>query len=76
MEPLEPPLDPPLHTLVKIFRQYAADKDIITMLERVTDEVTKYQPRGDKRQDSMQIPELLSVLRGKVYFNIHKHKCD
>ena len=65
-----------IHTLVKTFRQHAADEDLITMLERVTNEVTKYQPQGDKQQDSKQSPELRFALRGKIYFNIVKHKCD
>ena len=55
--------------LVKIFRQHAADEDIITMLERVTDEVSKYQPQGSMYQDSRQSPELRSSLRGKLFFN-------
>ena len=59
--------------LVKIFRQHAAIEDIITMLERVNDEVTKYQPQGNMYQDSRQSPELRSSLRGKLFFNPCKY---
>ena len=63
-----------ISTLVKIFRQHAADEDIITMLERVTDEVTKYQPQGNiLYQDSRQSPELRSSLRAKLFFNPCDH---
>ena len=59
-----------ISTLVKIFRQHAASEDIITMLERVNNEVTKYQPQGNiSYQDSRQSPEWRSSLRGKVFFN-------
>ena len=58
-----------ISTLVKIFRQHAADEDVITMLERVINEVTKYQPQGSRIQDTRQTPELRSCLRGKLYFN-------
>ena len=56
-------------TLVKIFRQHAADEDITTMLERVTDEVSKYQPQGNIYQDNRQCPELRSSLRGQLFLN-------
>jgi len=65
-----------ISTLVKIFRRYASNEDLITMLERVTDEVTQYEPRGDELQDSRQNPEIRSTLRRKVYFNTYKCKCD
>ena len=64
-----------IFTLVKIFRRCAADEDLTTMLERVTDEVTKYQPQN-RLHDSRQSPEVCSTLRGKVYFNTGKCKCD
>ena len=65
-----------ISTLVKIFRRYAPNEDLYTMLERVTYEVTQYEPRGDKLQDNRQSPEVRSTLRGKVYFNINKCKCE
>ena len=71
-----------ISTLVKIFRRCAADEDLTTMLERVTNEVTKYQSQitciriHDQLHDSMQSPEVRSALRGKVYFNTEKCKCD
>ena len=58
-----------ISTLVEIFKRCAAYEDIITMLERVTNEVTKYKPQGDGLQDSRQSPEVHSCLRGKLYFN-------
>ena len=58
-----------ISTLVEIFRRYAADEDLTTMLERVTNEVTKYKPQGGGLQDSRQSPEVRSCLRGKLYFN-------
>ena len=64
-------------TLVKVFRQHAAAEDLITMLERVGIKVIKYQPQGNKWQDSRQSPKIRFALRGKVYFKIGKHiKCD
>ena len=64
-------------TLVKVFRQHAADEDLITMLERVGTEVIKYQPQGNRWQDSRQSSEIRFALRGKIYFKIGKHiKCD
>ena len=57
-----------ISTLVKTFIKYAAYEDVVTMLERVTDEVIKYEPRG--HGDSRQSPEIRSTLRGKVYFTI------
>ena len=58
-----------ISTLVEIFKRYAADEDLVTMLERVTNQVTKYKPQGDGLQDSRQSPEVRSCLRGKLYFN-------
>ena len=58
-----------ISTLVKIFRKHAAYEDIVTMLERVTNEVMKYEPQGDGLQDTRQSPEIRSTLRGRVYFN-------
>ena len=63
-------------TLVKVLRQHANDEDLITMLERITNEVTEYEPRSAELQDSKQIPELRSTLRKKVYFNTGKYKSD
>ena len=66
-----------ISALVKIFRRFSADEDLITMLERVTDEVIRYEPQGDGLQYSRQTPEVHSTLRGKVYFNVAgKCKCD
>ena len=58
-----------ISTLVKIFRRFSADEDLITILERVTDEVIRYEPQGYRLRNSRQIPEVHSTLRGKVYFN-------
>ena len=55
--------------LVKIFRRFSVDEDLTTMLERVTNEVVRYEPQGDGLQNNRQIPEVHSTLRGKVYFN-------
>ena len=63
-------------TLVKVLRRHAKDEDLFTMLERITNEVTEYEPRSAKLQDSKQIPEVQSTLRKKVYFNTGKYKCD
>ena len=65
-----------ISTLVQIFRQYATDEDLITMLERIIDKVTEYEPQGNGLQDSKQSPEVRSTLRRKVYFNTWKYKCD
>ena len=62
-----------ISTLVK---QYASEEDLITMLERITDKVTEYEPQGNGLQDSKQSPEVRSTLRRKVYFNTWKCKCD
>ena len=52
-------------------------RDLITMLERVTNEVIGYEPQGNRLQNSRQTPEVHSTLRGKVYFNTAgKCKCD
>ena len=59
-----------IHNLVKVFRKHATNEDVITMLERVSNEVTKYEPQGGGLQVSRQSPELRSALRGKVYFQI------
>ena len=61
-----------ISTLVKTFRRYAAYEDIATILERVINEVTKYEPCGNGLQESRQSPEIRSTLRGKVYFTIGK----
>ena len=58
-----------IYTLVKIFRRCAADEDLKTMLERVTEEVTKYQPQSDDLQDCMQVPETCGNLKYKLFFN-------
>ena len=63
-------------TLVKILRKHANEEYLITMLERITNEVTEYKPSSAKLQNSKQIPELWSTLRKKVYFNTGKYKCD
>ena len=65
-----------ISTLVDIIKHYVSDEDLITMLERITDKVTEYEPQHIELKDSKQSPEVRSTLRRKVYFNTEIYKCD
>ena len=47
-----------ISTLVEIIKQYASDEDLITMLERITDKVTEYEPQHIELKDTKQSPEV------------------
>lgn len=57
--------------LEKKFRRHATNEDVITILERVINEVTQYQPKSSdlELRNSRQSPEVRYSLKGKIYFN-------
>ena len=57
-------------TLVEVFRKHANNEDLITMLERVDNEVTKYgPPKGSEFQGKREGIEIRLCLKGKIYFS-------
>ena len=59
-----------ISTLVEIIKQYASDEDLITMLERITEKVTEYEPQHIDLKDSKQSPEVRSLRRKVIKFCI------
>ena len=61
-------------TLVEMFRKHAHNEDMVTMLERVENEVAKYGSKGTEFQGIREGIEVRLSLKGKIYFNNHNSK--